>query len=93
MLNKQLDSLTGWWNTIQAEDFDKDGNMDLVLAIRIEQSVKDYPTISRATLHIRSGRKRIGNPILTNYIAGRSFPFAAMDDLLKEVPGTTKEIL
>ncbi|MEK6153315.1 VCBS repeat-containing protein [Flavobacteriaceae bacterium 3-367] len=26
-----LDSLTGWWNTVSAEDLDKDGDLDLIL--------------------------------------------------------------
>lgn len=30
-LNTTLDSLTGWWNTLVAEDLDKDGDYDLIL--------------------------------------------------------------
>lgn len=30
-LNTTLDSLTGWWNTLEAEDLDKDGDYDLIL--------------------------------------------------------------
>ncbi|MCK0191049.1 VCBS repeat-containing protein [Arenibacter sp. F20364] len=30
-MNTALDSLTGWWNTLSAEDLDNDGDMDLIL--------------------------------------------------------------
>ncbi len=30
-LDSSLDSLTGWWNTIEAADLDNDGDMDLIL--------------------------------------------------------------
>ena len=91
-LNNQLDTLTGWWNTIQTGDFDGDGNTDLVLGnYGLNSQLKtsqQYPVQLYVSDLDRNG---LMDPIMTHYIAGRSYPFAAMDDLLKEVPSLRKK--
>jgi enediyne biosynthesis protein E4 len=92
LLNKQLDTLTGWWNSIQAGDFDGDGNIDLVLGnyglnSQLKASQK-YPVQLYVSDLDGNG---IMDPVMTSYISGKSYTFAAMDDLLKEVPGLRKK--
>jgi enediyne biosynthesis protein E4 len=91
-LNNQLDTLTGWWNTIQAGDFDGDGNTDLVLGnYGLNSQLKtsrQYPV--QLYLSDLDGNGLM-DPVLTGYIAGKSYPLAAMDDLLKEVPVLRKK--
>jgi hypothetical protein len=82
-----LSAQKGWWNTILADDFDGDGDIDLVLG--------NYGTNS---LLRASGREPVelyatdidGNgsadPIMTSYVDGKSFPFPTMDDINGQVP-------
>ncbi|HEY1870836.1 MAG TPA: RNA-binding protein, partial [Chitinophagaceae bacterium] len=94
LLNKQLDSLKGWWNTITADDIDKDGNSDLILGnyglnSQLKASVKQ-PVELYSTDIDDNGTI---DPILTSYYGDKSFPFIMMDDLNMQVPSLRKKFL
>lgn len=76
----------GWWNRILAHDFDKDGDLDLVLGNR------GLNGLIRATTHEPAciyGKDFDGNgsidPITCYYIQGKSYPMHSRDELLGQM--------
>jgi len=93
-LNKQLDSLTCWWNTIIADDINKDGNIDFILGnyglnSQLKASVKQ--PVELYTTDIDDNGTI--DPIITSYYGDKSFPFVMMDDLNTQVPSLRKKFL
>ncbi|HTI11435.1 MAG TPA: VCBS repeat-containing protein [Puia sp.] len=87
-----LDHTQGWWTSILAEDFDHDGNIDLVVGnlgtnTQFRASDKEPLKIWYGDF---SGNKTF-DPILTYYIQGKSYPYASRDELLRELPAQQKK--
>jgi hypothetical protein len=90
-LNQQLRDLTGWWNSIVADDFDGDGDVDFVIGnyglnSQLKTSAKEPVRLYLADIN----QDGYIDPIMTSYIQGKSYPFAAMDDINKQVPSLRK---
>ncbi len=77
----------GFWNKILAEDFDNDGDLDLVVGNHglnsqikatekqpVELNFKDFD--DNGTI----------DPIMSYYLSGKSYPFPSRDDLLEHLP-------
>ncbi len=93
-LNKQLDSLKGWWNTIVADDIDKDGNIDLILGnygLNSQLKASDKKQVQLYATDIDDNGTI--DPIITSYYGDKSFPFIMMDDLNMQVPSLRKKFL
>jgi len=93
-LNKQLASLKGWWNTIAADDFDKDGNIDLILGnygLNSQLKASDKQPVELYATDLDDNGTI--DPILTSYVIGNSYPFIMMDDLNAQVPSLRKKFL
>ena len=81
----------GWWNTITAVDFDKDGDLDFIvgnLGVNA-QLTADEQHPSRLYYSDIDGNGSI-DPILTSYVGGISYPVPYLDDLISQVPSVRK---
>ena len=90
--NFGLENTNGWWNCLAAEDFDKDGDLDLVVgnlgkntrlkaseSNPIQMFAKDY-----------DGNGAI-DPIMTFSKDGKNYPFAGRDMMVKQVSKVKKK--
>lgn len=85
---------SGWWNTVTAADFDKDGDIDFVagnlgLNSRFQASVQE-PVCLYAKDYDKNGSI---DPILCRYIQGKEHPAHARDALVSQIPSLKKRFL
>ena len=82
-----LSHTSGWWNTINAGDFDNDGDVDYILGnlgLNAKyKSSKEKPITIYALDYDQNGTI---DPILTTYREGKEYPVHSRDDLIKQVP-------
>lgn len=86
-------SSSGWWNKMLVNDFDKDGDEDIVLANygtngQLSASEKEPVQLYNIDLD-GNGTK---DPVLTSFVQGKSYPFVTMDDILFQVPFLRKKL-
>jgi len=89
-----LDNTNGWWNTVQASDFDNDGDFDFIagnwgLNTRLSASLKEPITLYRNDF---DDNETI-DPVITYFYKGEETPFASKDDLVKQLPFLNKKYL
>ncbi|UCD61976.1 MAG: VCBS repeat-containing protein [Flavobacteriaceae bacterium] len=92
--NNGLDITNGWWNTIIADDFDNDGDIDLVcgnwgLNTKLKAS-KEKPLSLYSYDFDDNGTI---DPIVTYFHKDKETPFASKDELVKQLPYLNKEYL
>jgi hypothetical protein len=85
---------TGWWNCIKAEDFDGDGDLDLVIGntglnTQFKASGKEPLTLYYKDFE----NKGTMDPIFCYYINGISYPAASRDDITDQLPSLRKKFL
>ncbi len=84
----------GWWNRILADDFDGDGDTDLVIGNFGLNS--QLQANEKEPLHLYykdfDGNGSI-DPVLCYYIQGVSYPFNSRDDLAEQIPMVKKKFL
>lgn len=93
-LNKQLANEKGWWNTIVADDFDKDGRVDICvgnygLNTQLKASEKE-PIQLFATDVDNNGSI---DPVMVCYTKDTAYPFVSMDDINGQIPALRKKFL
>jgi len=84
----------GWWNTVLADDFDGDGDLDL-MALGIGENAKLRPTAQepvRLYLNDYDGNGKT-EQVLTYYLEGKEYPFATYAELTTQIPGLKKRYL
>jgi len=89
-----LSKTNGWWNTITADDFDKDGDIDFVagnLGLNSRLRASDDEPVSMYTGDIDSNNSL--DHILTYYNQGKSHPLLSRDQLVKQVPALRRRFL
>jgi len=91
---KVLSDKKGWWNFIVSVDLNNDGNIDLIagnlgLNSRLKAS-EDEPVRLYYNDFDDNGKKE---QILTYYLAGKEIPFAAKDEIQKQIPIMKKKFL
>ncbi len=91
---EQFKSTNGWWNTIIAEDFDNDGDLDLVVGnwgenTRLKASINEPITLYTYDFD-NSG---VLNPIATYFYQGQETTFASKEELDKQMPFIKKKYL
>lgn len=78
---------TGWWNSLIAADFDKDGDIDYVagnLGLNTQYKVsKDQPMRIIANDFDRNGTL---DPVCSYYVQGKSYPIYQRNQLLSQIP-------
>jgi enediyne biosynthesis protein E4 len=84
----------GWWNRIEGNDFDGDGDIDFIvgnlgLNSRIKAS-KEKPLIMYLGDFDSNGGS---DHILVYYNGDKSYPFTSRDQLIKQLPGLKKKFL
>lgn len=89
-----LDSTQGWWSSIHAEDFDKDGDIDLVAGNFGSNSRLSASKSKPLTMYLGDFDSN-GNSdhILVYYNGDKSYPFITRDQLVKQLPLLKKKFL
>ncbi|GAO42719.1 hypothetical protein FPE01S_01_17360 [Flavihumibacter petaseus NBRC 106054] len=87
-----LDSTVGWWNSIQAGDFNADGKTDFIAGNLGTNS--RYITTATDPLSIwvnDFGKMGNNNPVITYSVNGTSYPIHPREDLMMQLPGLRKK--
>ena len=89
-----MDQYTGWWNTVTVQDFDNDGDLDILagnwgLNSRLKAS-EDYPV----TLYRRDfdGNGSV-ETVLSYFYGGQETTLATKDELVRQLSGLNKKFL
>jgi enediyne biosynthesis protein E4 len=76
----------GWWNCLEANDFDNDGDMDLMAGNAGTNNQYNVSTIFPATLIFKDfNNDNQVDPFLCYFINGKSYPYASRDEALGQV--------
>ncbi len=91
---KEIKNTEGWWNSVALEDFDKDGDYDIVagnwgLNSRLKASI-EKPLQLYLNDFDNNGKT---DPVLTYFYQGRETPLATKDELAKQIPQLNKSFL
>jgi hypothetical protein len=87
-----LEGSEGWWNSIAAEDFDRDGDTDYVIGnlglnSRIKASAAEPVTIYAKDFDNNGSV----DAVMCTYIQGKSYPVYAKDELQRQLPFIEKK--
>ncbi|WNB17079.1 VCBS repeat-containing protein [Marivirga arenosa] len=89
---KSISSESGWWNTVMAEDFNRDGTLDIIAGNVGENSRFKPSKEEPVNLYLKDFDGNGQNdPILTYFLKGKEIPFANHAELLKQLPYLKKE--
>ncbi len=87
-----LEHSTGWWNTIMAEDFDNDGDMDLVVGNLGQNTKLEASAEKPLRLYVKdfdqNGRQ---DAVITHYVGDAEYALAEKDLLDKQMPMLKKK--
>ncbi len=82
-----LENYTGWWNSLTAADFDKDGDIDYAagnLGLNTQYKVsQEQPMRITAKDFDRNGTL---DPVCSYYVQGKSYPIYHRNLLLQQIP-------
>ncbi|MEA5460327.1 VCBS repeat-containing protein [Arcicella sp. LKC2W] len=89
---KELPNLNGFWQSIEAQDIDNDGDEDLVLGnlglnSQYKASVNEPFTL---TVKDFDGNGSI-DPIMSHFIQGQNYPAYSLDELSSQLPSIKKK--
>ncbi len=92
--NNNLNTTNGWWNTVEAADFDKDGDIDIIAGnwgrnTRLSAS-KEHPITLYSNDFDANGSIE---PLITYFYQDVETPFASKDELVKQLPFLNKKYL
>ncbi|MEX0273654.1 MAG: VCBS repeat-containing protein [Flavobacteriaceae bacterium] len=93
-IDNGLKGSNGLWNTILANDFDKDGDMDVVVG-NWGTNTKFNPNAQAPLTLYRSDFDGNGTiePLVTYFHKDKETPFASKDELVKQMPFLNKKFL
>jgi hypothetical protein len=92
--NSGLEFSNGWWNFIHLEDFDKDGDLDMMagnlgLNSKLKASVKEP-----VRMYVGDFDKNDStDQVISYYIGGKEYPFHTRDEMMKQMPSLKKRYL
>jgi hypothetical protein len=82
-----LENYTGWWNSIAAADFDKDGDIDYAagnFGLNTHYKVSQQQPMRITALDF--DRNGTLDPVCTYYVQGKSYPIYHRNILLQQIP-------
>ena len=89
-----LDSLFGWWNTVNAEDIDKDGDIDLILGNRGSNTLYDTNAEKQAKLYVNDfDDNGTIEQITTRNVNGKDVPVPLKRELTEQLVVLKKQNL
>ena len=89
-----LDSLVGWWNTVNAEDIDKDGDIDLILGNRGSNTLYGTSRENQAKLYINDfDDNGTIEQITTRNVNGKDVPVPLKRELTEQLVFLKKQNL
>ncbi|WP_394974739.1 VCBS repeat-containing protein [uncultured Croceitalea sp.] len=84
----------GWWNTIKAEDFDNDGDIDLIAGNWGHNSKFSASTENPITLYSNDFDSNGSiESLVTYFYKEKETPFTSKDELVKQMPFLNKKFL
>ncbi len=87
-----LDNTIGWWNSINAGDFNRDGRIDFILANLGENSRYTTSATNPLNIYINDfGNIGNRNAVITYKENGNSYPIHPRDDMMMQLPGLRKK--
>jgi hypothetical protein len=91
-----LDKTVGWWNSIKAGDFNKDGKVDFVLGnhglnSRYAAAAKDSTTTGLGVYWYDFANVGNRNAVIAYSNKGAIYPVHPRDDLMMQLPGLRKK--
>ena len=90
----ELNAVSGFWNCIQYEDLDRDGDFDLVVGNLGLNSRFTATDSSPIHLYVNDfDGNRTVEQILTSYEDGRAYPMVLRNDLVMQLPNLKKKYL
>ncbi len=82
-----LKNAEGWWNSITAGDFNKDGNMDYILGNRGLNSKYKVSQDEPIKIYAADFDENSSiDPLMTRYIQGSEYPVHPRDNLISQIP-------
>ena len=92
--NNGCQDSNGWWNTVVAEDFDNDGDIDIVagnwgLNTRLTATPSEPITLYRNDF---DGNNDV-ETLVTHFYKGQETTFSSKDELAKQLPIINKKFL
>jgi hypothetical protein len=90
----QLQKTNGWWNSIKANDFDKDGDIDFIVGNwGLNTRLKATPNEPITLYSNDFDDNGTIDPVITHFYQKQETPFASKDELVKQIPFLNKKYL
>ncbi|MFK7978944.1 MAG: FG-GAP-like repeat-containing protein, partial [Saprospiraceae bacterium] len=90
----KIENSTGFWNTIESGDFNKDGFIDFVIGNHGKNSRLKASDTEPITMHVNDfDKNRSAEQIISIYNNGESYPLALRHDLVMQMPSLKKKYL
>ncbi|MBT8270146.1 MAG: VCBS repeat-containing protein [Bacteroidia bacterium] len=92
--NNGLTNTEGWWNVLKINDFDQDGDLDIIagnwgLNSKLKASVGEPITLYSNDFDNNGSIE----PLLTYYYSGQETPFSSKEELSQQMPFINKKFL